>query len=269
MPLREPAQIRQAFDTARQCGADQYFLGKGHERAKFRFNPKILFATLSLRDSLIASSPSFGGRGLEVRVAWPRNCPHPNPLPRAGEGKFKNESAIFFGLRLMFLVALVFSLTVLGCGKKAAPLSESEVKAVVEKTLPSTAEDKIWERVPLHSAKLLLQDMVEPRQLQASTPFVQVQAMTDGQRLVFRLSWNDATMDDLPGPGRFGDAVAVQLPAATTADVPAPQMGEDGKPSRSLTGQRFYRRWSMGAKTTFKRSIPAQKSTTILSRRHR
>ena len=40
---------------------------------------------------------------------------------------------------------------------------------MVEKTLPSTAEDKIWERVPLHSAKLLLQDMVEPRQMQAST----------------------------------------------------------------------------------------------------
>ena len=133
-----------------------------------------------------------------------------------------------FGLNLVIVTA-IFATVLSGCGKKAAPLSESEVRAVVEKTLPSTAEDKIWERVPLHSAKLLLQDMVEPRQMQASTGFVHVQAITDGQKLVFRLSWKDATVDDLPGPGRFGDAVAVQLPAATTADVPAPQMGEEGK----------------------------------------
>jgi hypothetical protein len=132
-------------------------------------------------------------------------------------------------LKLTVLAAVVFSLAFFGCGQKTAPLSESEVKAVFEKTLPSTLDDKAWERVPLHEAKLLLQDMVEPRQLQASTPLVRVQAMTDGQRLVFRLSWNDPTMDDLPGPGRFADAVAVQLPAATAADVPAPQMGEDGK----------------------------------------
>ncbi|HXV79048.1 MAG TPA: ethylbenzene dehydrogenase-related protein [Candidatus Binatia bacterium] len=130
----------------------------------------------------------------------------------------------------MFLAAVVFSLGIFGCGKKTVPLSESEVKAVFEKTLPSTLDDKAWERVPLHEAKLLLQDMVEPRQLQTSTPFIRVQAMTDGQRLVFRLRWNDSTLDDLPGPGRFADAVAVQLPATATADVPAPQMGENGKP---------------------------------------
>jgi predicted small lipoprotein YifL len=131
---------------------------------------------------------------------------------------------------LLFTGAIIFFLALAGCGDKGPPISESEVKAVFEKTLPSTLDDKAWERVPLHEAKLLLQDMVEPRQLQASTPLVRVQAMTDGQRFVFRLSWKDATMDDLPGPGRFADAVAVQLPAAATADVPAPQMGEDGKP---------------------------------------
>ena len=57
-----------------------------------------------------------------------------------------------------------------------------------------------------------------------------MQSVTDGQKIVFRLTWNDPTADDVPGPGRFGDAVAVQLPAAPTPDVPAPQMGENGKP---------------------------------------
>ncbi|OGQ56019.1 MAG: hypothetical protein A2W66_07645, partial [Deltaproteobacteria bacterium RIFCSPLOWO2_02_56_12] len=95
---------------------------------------------------------------------------------------------------------------------------------------PATVEDRIWERVPLHPAKLLLQDVVEPRLMQASTSFVQVQSVTDGQKIVFRLAWNDPTVDDVPGPGQFADACAVQLPAATTADIPAPQMGEQGRP---------------------------------------
>src|SRR3989338_1631906 len=131
---------------------------------------------------------------------------------------------------LILVIAAVSAAAFAGCAKKGPPLSDSEVKAVFEKTLPATVEDRIWERVPLHPAKLLLQDVVEPRLMQASTSFVQVQSVTDGQKIVFRLAWNDPTVDDVPGPGQFADACAVQLPAATTADVPAPQMGEDGKP---------------------------------------
>jgi Ethylbenzene dehydrogenase len=130
---------------------------------------------------------------------------------------------------LLMAACLVLALFI-SCGKKGPPVSESEVKAVFEKTLPSTADDKTWEHYPVHPAKLLLQDMVEPRLMQASTPFVNVQSVTDGKQIVFRLTWDDATLDDTPGPGRFGDAVAVQLPVVTTPDVPAPQMGENGKP---------------------------------------
>ena len=133
-------------------------------------------------------------------------------------------------LRMVFLAAIASAVAVVGCAKKEPPLSDSEVKAVFEKTLPSTVEDRIWERVPQHPAKLLLQDMVEPRLMQASTSFVRVQSVTDGRKIAFRLTWNDPTMDDVPGPGRFGDACAVQLPASTGPDVPAPQMGEQGKP---------------------------------------
>ncbi len=125
---------------------------------------------------------------------------------------------------------MLISAVISGCGKKGPPISESEVKAVFATKLPSTVDDAAWERIPVHHAKLLLQDMVEPREMQASTAFVKVQSASDGKQIVFRLSWNDATLDDMPGPGRFGDAVAVQLPALTTPDVPAPQMGENGKP---------------------------------------
>jgi predicted small lipoprotein YifL len=181
-------------------------------------------------------SPFFQGgiyrsREENVQVRSSRQLRFSVPLfGKEGQGEiFLGEANHFYCFEIFFLVGLLFAVTFAGCGQKGPPVSESEVKAVFEKTIPSSIDDKAWERVPLHSAKLLLQDMVEPRQLKASTPFVRVQAITDGQKLVFRLSWNDSTMDDLPGPGRFGDAVAVQLPAATTADVPAPQMGEEGK----------------------------------------
>lgn len=133
--------------------------------------------------------------------------------------------------RNVFLsVALVFAVALAACKKAETPVSEAEVKAVFERTLPATAEDEIWERAPVHPAKLLLQDIVEPRLMEASIPMVRIQAVTDGKKVAFRMSWQDATLDDVPGPGRFGDAAAVQLPATTAADVPAPQMGEDGKP---------------------------------------
>jgi hypothetical protein len=130
---------------------------------------------------------------------------------------------------LLLTVGFIAALSV-GCAKKGPPISESEVKAVFAKAAPISIDDAVWQRAPLHQAKLLLQDMVEPRLMQASTAFVDVQAVSDGQRITFRLSWKDATSNDLPGPARFGDAAAVQLPAATSADVPAPQMGEQGKP---------------------------------------
>ena len=169
--------------------------------------------------SLITSSPSSGGRG----------SPHPNPLPQAGEGKSTCKSGIVFGLGLVLGAAIIFAGALAGCKKAGPPVSDAEVKAGFEKTLPTTTDDPAWERAPLHPAKLLLQDMVEPRLMQGSTASVNVQAVTDGQRISFRLSWNDPTADDLPGPGRFGDAVAVQLPTLTSPDVPAPQMGEEGK----------------------------------------
>lgn len=115
-----------------------------------------------------------------------------------------------------------------GC---AAPpdVSPAEVVAVRVDSLPEDGDDAVWRRAPVHVASLLLQDIVEPRLLKASTSRVEVQAACDGAGLAFRLSWEDAGKDDLPGIARFADACAVQLPAQPAADVPAPQMGEKGR----------------------------------------
>jgi len=110
-----------------------------------------------------------------------------------------------------------------------APPPATEVEAVRWQSVPVDPSDPAWDRAPAYAAALILQDLVEPRLLQPSTPSVEVRALTDGDTIGFKLSWNDVTPDDLPGTSRFSDACAVQLPLGTQPDVPAPQMGEGGR----------------------------------------
>ena len=135
-------------------------------------------------------------------------------------------------MRMRPVFAVAFSAALLGafaCGPREPPTS-AEVVAVSRASMPADPADAVWHEAPVHVAPLLLQDMVEPRLLQASTGAVRVQAVTDGARVAFRLEWADTTADDLPLPARFSDACAVQLPTRVQADVPAPQMGEAGRP---------------------------------------
>ncbi len=125
-------------------------------------------------------------------------------------------------------VSIVGMSVISGC--ESEPPAAVEVDAAHVETLPSTQEDAAWRGAPVYMAPLLPQDMVEPRLLDTSTATVRVQALTDGERVAFRLNWADDTLDDLPGASRFSDACAVQLPASPGPDLPAPQMGETGKP---------------------------------------
>ena len=106
----------------------------------------------------------------------------------------------------------------------------TEVVAVRETRLPTDPGDTAWTTAPPFPAPLVPQDMVEPRLLTPSTREVTVRAITDGTRVAFRLDWTDPTRDDRPATGSFADACAVQLPAKVEPDVPAPQMGEPGRP---------------------------------------
>jgi DMSO reductase family type II enzyme heme b subunit len=126
--------------------------------------------------------------------------------------------------------AAIGAMIAAGCAAPAPPASPSEVLAVRAATLPAGPDDPVWRTAPQHVAPLILQDMVEPRLLTPSTPEVRVQAVTDGSRVAFHLTWPDPTADDLPRAASFGDACAVQLPSVTSPDLPAPQMGEPGKP---------------------------------------
>jgi len=121
-------------------------------------------------------------------------------------------------------------LCVAACGRATPPPAATEIAAVPRVSLPEDPSDPAWKELPSFDAALLLQDMVEPRLLEPSIASVRVQAASDGRRLAFRLAWDDPTLDDELRPGGFSDACAVQLPVAVQPDVPAPQMGEAGKP---------------------------------------
>lgn len=129
---------------------------------------------------------------------------------------------------IRFFIALaLFSLTVTGCRNAVA--TTTEVVALQAKAIPAAPTDAAWEDAPEHPAKLLLQDLVEPRLMKASTAEVRVRAITNGSEVAFRLEWDDKTQNDLPGPARFLDACAVQVPAKLESNVPDPQMGGQGK----------------------------------------
>ncbi len=127
-------------------------------------------------------------------------------------------------------ILLLLTAPVLAACEKAPPVSTAEVLVFSRPSLPSDPKDAVWTGVPVHVAPLILQDLVEPRLLKATTAEVRVRALTDGTRLALRMEWTDPTKNDRPGPAHFSDACAVQFPTKAAAEIPAPQMGEQGKP---------------------------------------
>ena len=96
--------------------------------------------------------------------------------------------------------------------------------------LPGEPDDPQWARARAFDAPLILQDMVEPRLLEPSTLSVRVRALSDGARVAFLLEWQDSSRNEVQLPAQFSDSCAVQLPSKSAPDVPAPQMGEPGRP---------------------------------------
>jgi len=139
--------------------------------------------------------------------------------------------------RLLWLLGFA---VLAACGGRAPHEAATEVVAVHRTMLPGDPAGAGWADVPEFRAVLQPQDMVEPRLLEPSTAEVRVRAMSDGTRIAFRLEWPDATRNDLPASGRFSDACAVQLPTVTTPDVPAPQMGEAGRPVEITYWRAFW-----------------------------
>ena len=127
------------------------------------------------------------------------------------------------------VVIVTASLLSLGGCRRATERS-NEVVTVAAAKLPLEPQDAACDQAPEHVARLLLQDLVEPRLMIPSTPEMQVRSLTNGSEIAFRLQWMDLSQSDLPGPSSFVDACAIQIPSKIEKDIPEPQMGKAGRP---------------------------------------
>ncbi len=155
-------------------------------------------------------------------------------------------------------ILTVLTLTVLlvaaGCKKTMAPATE--VIAIPAAQLPTGPADAAWDTAPEYVAKLIPQDLVEPRLAHPSTPEVHVQAMTNGTEIAFRLRWVDSDQNDTAGPGRFVDACAVQVPTKLMPNPPAPQMGESGNSVQIAYWRADWQAWVNGRPDNIKSIYP-------------
>lgn len=140
------------------------------------------------------------------------------------------SNGILAGKWVVFLLGICI---LASCKEKPQPTTTEIVVSRLE-SLPAQPDDPVWKSVPEYVGKLLLQDIVEPRQLKATTTELRVRAVENGKLVAFRLEWIDPTRDEVPGPGRFSDACALQFPVEGGPTLPAPQMGEPGKPVEIL-----------------------------------
>jgi DMSO reductase family type II enzyme heme b subunit len=125
------------------------------------------------------------------------------------------------------VIALIVVALAAGTACRRPPASTPEVVAIATATLPDDPLDRAWQGAPEHVAVLMLQDLVEPRLMTPSTTEVRVRAMVSGGEIALRLEWDDAAIDDRPGPAQFPDGCAVQFPRKAAASVPDPQMGQE------------------------------------------
>jgi hypothetical protein len=142
------------------------------------------------------------------------------------------------------LFAILTLLTGAACRK--TPTATGEVVAIPVSAVPADPGSPFWEKVPEYAAALLLQDVVDPRLMKASTHEVRVRAITDGSAIGFRLQWLDSHKDDLPGPGLAVDGCAVQAPIAIAKEPPSPQMGEANRPVEITLWRADWQAWASG-----------------------
>jgi DMSO reductase family type II enzyme heme b subunit len=155
-----------------------------------------------------------------------------------------------------YTATVVLALLTLAAASRAQAQAAAEVVAIRRAAVPSAPDDAAWRDAPMYTAVLIIQDMVEPRLLEPTTGKVNVRAITDGAQIAFLLDWVDATKDDLPGIARYSDGCAVQLPVSTQPDVPAPQMGEAGRPVEITYWRAFWQGAVDGREDSIKALYP-------------
>lgn len=130
--------------------------------------------------------------------------------------------------KVIFAVLIITGLAACSRG----PVQDTQQVAAKLVTQPLPFEDpgsSLWSQSTEHPAKLMVQDVTEPKLVEPGISLVKVRALHNREWVVFRLEWSDPTNNLIPFSGRSSDAAALQFPMTQSADVPDAAMGQAGK----------------------------------------
>ncbi len=99
--------------------------------------------------------------------------------------------------------------------------------------------DAAWDDVPAMDIAMEPQQMAPPRLDAITISHVTVQAVHDGSRMAWRLSWDAPDPRDQVRSGEAGDAVAIQIPLVDNAPY---TMGAEGMPVHILHWRAMWQR---------------------------
>ncbi len=130
---------------------------------------------------------------------------------------------------LFIAIAVIVVINLASCGGPVINTQEVAAGKISEELPREDPNSKLWNRVSEYPAKLMVQDVAEPKLIEPGVDLVRVRAMHNGSWIVFRLEWEDKSQSIIPEPGRGSDAAALQFPVQAGTEVPDAAMGEKGK----------------------------------------
>lgn len=109
----------------------------------------------------------------------------------------------------------------------ASPAQKATALAVVKvNKLLASPMDSAWATVPAFRVDVQPQQMTAPGLEQGTISGLDVQGVTDGKSIAWRVTWDDPAADGNVDTGRFSDAVAVEFPV--NKDAAATMGNPDG-----------------------------------------
>lgn len=126
-----------------------------------------------------------------------------------------------------------------GARPPAQPAPGEIIAAWIDRAVPLDPASPIWSEAPVSSVALVRQDQAMPMLETVVVPRIDVQALTDGMQIAWRLSWADASANYHLDTDLFCDAVALQFPIVPNANF---KMGDRDFPVQIMQWKAIWQK---------------------------
>ncbi len=158
------------------------------------------------------------------------------------EGMTRKDALVAAGAVGAVGAGAVGAAAVLGLFSSEAPPATALVAAYRTGDLPQDdPESDVWEQTTETLVPVVPQRVAPPFLTSAGVGELRARALHNGADVAIRLTWDDDSVDDLDGIGRYHDAVAVMLPTAPGDPAPI-TMGDTKKPVHILQWRATWQR---------------------------